>query len=226
MKISLKLSNYWTVAFEMENLTVAIPNILEFDENRQDSFKCFELFAQSLNLRLNYVIWKGCTDSESSIDAYITNQFDFRDCYSQITVPSVVEYHSLAILVPSYLKQSKSTLFGIFDILFKLVSFATLIFFIILQICIAKLKKETLDLSKEFLYGLGFQACQSLPIPSKNSLLRSIYISMSVLGLLSQNCYTINISSYLVKGIDDNRINIDWIYKIILSESIWKIYIC
>lgn len=205
----LKLHSKRQFPIEMENLIVAILNIPELYNNRQDSFKLFELFSKTFNFSIKYVFWKGCNGTmHSEIDAYILNQYNYIECDSPIIDPLVIEYQSLAILVPSYLKKSKSSLFGIFEILFNIVSLVTLMVFIFILICIAKIQRKTLDLSKELSYGLGLPAYQSFQISNKSSLLRCIYISMSVLGLLSQNCYTINISAYLVKGIDDSKINI------------------
>lgn len=207
-----------SMSFQMESLTVAISDTPHFNIIRHDSFKFLELFAKIFKLKLNFILWKNCTDYGQQLesDAYIVDyDQEFKECLGgNISLHLVIEFQAITILVPSFVKKPKYTYFRILNFDIRVCSLIIICLFAFLTVLISKFKLQSLDNSKELLKGVGLLHGQSISIFSKDiSLLRCIYIAMSILGILLQNYYNIYLSSYLIKGIDDTNI------KILCSKS-------
>lgn len=193
----------------MENLTVAIPEVPLIKLMRYDFFQMIELFASNFNLSINYLIWKGCNyQYKTLIDSYMLDLEELKGCESGIQIPFVIEYQSLTILVPTNFKKPRSAYFLMpFDILIIRILGITISTFLFVLIFPTKLGK--MDLSKEVLNAFGLQYCQTIQNNFKtNSILNYLYLFLSVFGFIIYNYYSVHLSSYLIKGINNNNITI------------------
>lgn len=194
----------------MENFSVAVLDIPHNNEIRHDSYELVKLFSNIFNFTLNFIILKSCEfNNASEVDAFIADLKDLKGCTFNINLPPVIEFQSLAILVPSHVKKPVYTYFMIIDGSLRIIGTLFLIIFAIMRFLINKIETTNVDWVRELLNGLGLQSCQSIKLFSKkNTALRFIYLSMSFFGIMVQNYYTIYLSSYLVKGIFDTHIKI------------------